>query len=164
MNIILIGFMGSGKTTVGHHIAKVLNKRFFDLDEMVTAKYGPIANIFANEGETRFREYEAETMRAMPWSDDIVVATGGGAVVNLENAVFLRAKGHVIWLYADFNTITKRLNNDLARPLWSEDYEKMNMLFIRRNELYKRYADYKIENYELIDTLCRIRDYVSKYY
>src|SRR5919199_6455793 len=105
-NIFLVGLMGSGKTTIGRALAKKLNKRFIDSDHEIEARTGAsIPLIFEIEGEASFRHREAEVIRELTAQDNIVLATGGGAILNPESRAYLKSRGTVIYLRASVNSI-----------------------------------------------------------
>lgn len=117
-NIFLVGLMGAGKTTVGRALAKRLNKRFIDSDHEIEERTGAsIPLIFEIEGEASFRQREAEVIRDLTAQQDIVLATGGGAVLNPESRAFLKERGTVIYLRASVNSILQRTSHDKNRPL-----------------------------------------------
>lgn len=117
-NIFLVGLMGAGKTTVGRALAKKLNKRFIDSDHEIEERTGAtIPLIFEIEGEAAFRQREAEVIRDLTAQQDIVLATGGGAVLNAESRAYLKSRGTVIYLRASVNSIVQRTSHDKNRPL-----------------------------------------------
>ena len=117
-NIILTGFMGTGKTAVGREVAARLGRPFVDLDDLIVARAGkPIPRIFAEDGEPVFRSLEAEICRQMATPAGLVIATGGGAVLNPANRTALAAGGTLICLEADVATILARLAGTDNRPL-----------------------------------------------
>lgn len=110
--------MGAGKTTVGRVLAKRLNKRFIDSDQEIEARTGAsIPLIFEIEGEQSFRQREAEVIKDLTARDDIVLATGGGAVLNADSRAYLKSRGTVIYLRASVNSILQRTGHDKNRPL-----------------------------------------------
>jgi 3-dehydroquinate synthase len=110
--------MGAGKTTVGRALAKRLNKRFIDSDHEIEARTGAsIPLIFEIEGEQSFREREAEVICDLTAQDGIVLATGGGAILNPESRAYLKSRGTVIYLRASVNSILQRTGHDKNRPL-----------------------------------------------
>jgi len=115
--ILLTGMMGCGKSSVGRVIAQRNGLRFIDTDTEIEARAGRrVSEIFAVEGEPRFRELEREALRALPQSG-AVVALGGGAVVAAENRAILATKGTLVWLDASPETLASRTAGDTARPL-----------------------------------------------
>ncbi|MCI9387178.1 MAG: shikimate kinase [Lachnospiraceae bacterium] len=119
-NIILTGYMGCGKTTVGKHVAKRLGYTFVDTDEMIVEQqHRSINEIFADDGETAFRVMETELLKQMidAKRDHMVVATGGGMPIREENRRLLAVLGRVVYLKASPETIYGRVKEDTARPL-----------------------------------------------
>ncbi len=117
-NIVLTGFMGTGKTTIGREVARRLGRLFVDMDGVIEQRVGkPIARIFAEEGEETFRRMEAELCRELCAGDGLVIATGGGTLVNPENRARMAERGVVICLEADPEEILRRVGNDSGRPL-----------------------------------------------
>jgi shikimate kinase len=119
MNIVLIGFMGTGKSAVGRILSKKLGWSFFDTDEMIEKQTGlKIAQIFAKGGEADFREMETQTIRLVSLLDKAVIATGGGAPLREENMRELEKNSVVLHLSARPETILERLRNEIhSRPL-----------------------------------------------
>ena len=116
--LILVGMMGSGKTTVGRRLAQRLGRRFIDLDKELEARCGvPVATIFELEGEAGFRQREAQLIEELTASKDLVIATGGGAVLREDNRRRLRERGYVIHLRASLPELWHRLRHDKVRPL-----------------------------------------------
>lgn len=117
--IVLIGFMGAGKTTVGAELARRAGWRHLDLDAWIEATHGaPVARIFAAEGEAAFRALETEATRAAASHDRLVVSTGGGWPLNPEHWRLLRPGGWFVWLRAGLETSLRRARADATvRPL-----------------------------------------------
>ena len=116
--IILIGFMGAGKTTIGKALAKSLNREFADTDERIEADTGrKIPDIFEKEGEPYFRRLETETLQKLE-KEGIprVIAVGGGLPMQPENGPILNRMGTVVFLEADTDTLEARLRGDTSRP------------------------------------------------
>lgn len=140
--------MGSGKTTVGRALAKKLNKRFIDSDHEIEARTGvSIPVIFEIEGEVSFRQREAEVIRDLTAQDGIVLATGGGAILNKDSRRYLQERGTVIYLHASVNSILQRTRNDKNRPLLrtADPRKKLEELESQRHPLYQEIADLVIE-------------------
>ena len=117
-NIILTGFMGTGKTAVGREVAARLGRPFVDLDDLIVQRAGKsIPEIFAQDGEPAFRALEAAICGEMAAPAGLVIATGGGAVVNPANREALAAGGTVICLEADLDTILQRVGRGDDRPM-----------------------------------------------
>lgn len=118
-NISLIGFMGTGKSTVGRLLARKIGWRFVDTDEIITRVAGrPIPSIFAEEGEAAFRERETQAVLGAAAGERQVIATGGGAVLRPENTAALRQAGLVVWLTTRPDVVVARTGRRAAaRPL-----------------------------------------------
>lgn len=137
MNIVLTGFMASGKTTVGKILAERLGMNFIDTDEMIVAKYGDISEFFKNFGEERFRKIETEAVKAAAASDNAVIATGGGAVLKTENTEILKKNGIIVNLSPERSVIEARLaNGDETRPLSNGGIEALTEKFENRRKYY----------------------------
>ncbi len=115
MNIYLIGFRCTGKTSVGRLLAEKLNRRFMDADVVLAENEGRIiADIVAEHGWPCFREKEKQTIRELSRLNGLVVATGGGAVLDPENVARMEESGRIIWLRAESETIKQRIRLDEA--------------------------------------------------
>lgn len=136
-NLVLAGFMGTGKTTVGRIVADRLNMKFVDTDEEVERLAGKsIADVFSRDGETAFREMEAEVCRVLAQRNGQVIATGGGALVNETTHGALSAKSLLICLDSDLKTIIGRLDGGPDRPLFIQDRSGFEKLFAARQKIY----------------------------
>jgi shikimate kinase len=147
-NIFLVGLMGAGKTTVGRALAKKLNKRFIDSDHEIEARTGvSIPLIFEIEGEASFRQRESDVIQDLTAQSDIVLATGGGAILKPENREYLKARGTVIYLRASVNSILQRTAHDKNRPLLqtANPRERIEQLAREREQYYTEVADLIIE-------------------
>lgn len=141
--IYLVGFMGSGKSTIGELLHHHLNRPHLDTDQMIVDQYGDIASIFQREGEKQFRDYETEVLARIP-GDHYVVSTGGGIVERQENHKLMKHNGLIIYLDASFAEIAERLGNDPTRPLWGKQNADKQQLYQRRRKCYRALADYTI--------------------
>nr|WP_318840947.1 shikimate kinase [Noviherbaspirillum aerium] len=147
-NIFLIGLMGAGKTTVGRALARRLNKRFIDSDHEIEARTGAsVPLIFEIEGEASFRHRESEVIRELTGLDDIVLATGGGAILKPENREYLRTRGTVIYLRASVNSILQRTSHDKNRPLLqtADPRGRIEQLAREREPYYLELAHHVVE-------------------
>ncbi|GBR72655.1 shikimate kinase [Candidatus Termititenax aidoneus] len=118
MNIILIGFMGSGKTSTGRILAKQLGYKFLDTDQIIEQKNGmTCAKIFAQRGEEFFRKQETTALKELHGLDGAVIATGGGIVLSADNRSLLHNLGAIVYLKTEPAEILKRVENDTTRPL-----------------------------------------------
>lgn len=164
-NIVLTGFMGTGKSTVGRLLARKLGHAFVDLDELVEKETGlSVSAIFASCGEERFRELEREAIARLvngAFGNRLVVSTGGGAVVNEKNRSDLKKWGKLVCLKASPEEILKRVGAREDRPLLAgpDRLEKMERLLAARQEAY-RDCDLEIETTgrrpdEVVSAICR---------
>ena len=125
-NIVLTGFMGSGKSTVGRLVAEELQREFVDSDDLVVERAGKsIAQIFADEGEEGFRRLESSVCQQLARQDDLVIATGGGALLNEDNRSALEPGGILICLLASPVEIRQRLADESGRPLFDGNWEAL---------------------------------------
>jgi shikimate kinase len=140
--------MGAGKTTVGRALARKLHKTFIDSDHEIEARTGAsIPLIFEIEGEASFRHREAEVIRDLTSRQDIILATGGGAVLRAENREYLKSRGTVIYLRASVSSILQRTSHDKNRPLLRtpDPRATLEQLAREREPLYLEIADLVIE-------------------
>jgi len=147
-NIFLVGLMGAGKTTVGRALAKRLNKQFIDSDHEIEARTGAsIPLIFEIEGEASFRQREAEVIRDLTAQQNIVLATGGGAVLDADSRAYLKSRGTVIYLRASVNSILQRTSHDKNRPLLqtADPRKTIEDLSRTREPFYNEVADIIID-------------------
>ena len=147
-NIFLVGLMGAGKTTIGRILARKLGKRFIDSDHEIEARTGAtIPWIFEIEGEASFRRREADVIRDLTAQEGIVLATGGGAVLNADSRAHLVSRGIVIYLRANVSSILVRTSHDKNRPLLqtADPRKKLEELTAEREPLYREIADLVID-------------------
>ena len=147
-NIFLVGLMGSGKTTIGRALAKRLNKRFFDSDHELEARTGAsIPLIFEIEGEASFRQREADMIRDLTALEGVVLATGGGSILNPQSRDYLKSRGLVIYLRAGVSSILQRTGHDKNRPLLqtADPRGRLEELALQREPYYQEVADIVIE-------------------
>jgi shikimate kinase len=143
-NIFLVGLMGAGKTTVGRRLAKRLGKTFYDCDEEIERATGvKIPVIFDIEGEAGFRAREARILAQLVVHSDIVLATGGGAVLSADNRKLLAENGMVVYLRALASDLWARTRHDRNRPLLKTDQPlaRLEELYAERDPLYRSIAD-----------------------
>ena len=141
-SIYLIGFMGSGKSTVGQALATKLNKTYIDTDQYIEEKYGSIPKIFRDKGEDVFRLYEMNALQETLHYQ--IISTGGGIVEKIENLHKMKENGIIFYLHTSFHEISKRLGQDKNRPLWNRALEENKKLYHRRIPKYEEFSDYKI--------------------
>ena len=145
-NVYLIGMMGSGKTTTGRVLAKLLSIPLVDLDELIVQKAGhSINDIFKTEGESYFRNLETEILKQVSNSSDQVVATGGGIVIDPENRNRLKTTGLVIYLKTNTNVLWERVKSKKDRPLLATSDPKQTFL-----ELFQSRSPLYVENSQMV--------------
>lgn len=138
-NIVLMGFMGTGKTTVGKRLAERLGLRFLDMDHIIEERAGkPISRIFAEEGEPHFRRLERDLAAELSRQAGLVIGCGGGVVLNPANVSDFTGSGLVVCLTADPETIFKRTARETHRPLLEEQNRMQRIvdLLEKRKALY----------------------------
>ncbi|HEX5338511.1 MAG TPA: shikimate kinase [Gallionella sp.] len=148
-NLILVGMMGSGKTTMGRALSKQLGKVFVDSDEEIQQRTGvTIPHIFDVEGEAGFRLRESAAIADLVSRDNQVLATGGGAVLAEQSRLAMRQNGIVIYLKASVHDLWQRTKHDRNRPLLQtgDPYAKLTELFQQRDALYQQVADIVIQS------------------
>lgn len=147
-NIYFIGLMGAGKTTIGRLLAKQTGREFYDSDHEIERKTGvKIPLIFELEGESGFRKRETMAIDELSQLDNVIVATGGGAVLLQENRDYLKNTGKVIYLRAKVNDLYQRTRNDKSRPLLqgANPKQKLEQLYVARDPIYSALADYIVD-------------------
>ena len=147
-NLMLVGMMGSGKTTIGRALAMHLGKVFVDSDEEIQQRTGvTITHIFDIEGEAGFRQREAAAIRDLVGRDNLVLATGGGAVLAEQNRAMLKQNGIVIYLKASVHDLWQRTRHDRSRPLLQavDPRAKLTELHHQRDPLYQEVADIVVQ-------------------
>jgi shikimate kinase len=152
MNIFLIGYRCTGKTTVGRSLAKRLERLFFDTDlELVKEQGIKISEIVGKEGWAAFRDIEKRVIQCICERDNQVVATGGGAVLDEENVKRMKERGVLVWLRADIKTIEKRIIEDNTtqdfRPALTSkgSVEEIRETLLARNPFYERAMDFFVD-------------------
>jgi shikimate kinase len=152
-NIALIGFMGVGKTAVGEALAKKLNRKFAELDLLIEQKAGKsIPEIFQQDGEIAFRELEIEVTKEVAKGKNLIIACGGGVVLNKINIDRLREESRIVYLTASPRVILKRILNDgEGRPLLSttNKAKEIQEILKFRKPFYERAADITINTSKL---------------
>jgi 3-dehydroquinate synthase len=147
-NVFLVGLMGAGKTTIGRILARKLGLKFIDSDHEIEARTGAsIPWIFEIEGEASFRRREAEVIRDLCGQEGLVLATGGGAVLDADSRALLKSRGTVVYLRATVHSILQRTAHDKNRPLLqtADPRKKLEELMTVRDPLYTEIADLVID-------------------
>ena len=147
-NIIIIGFMGCGKTTFGKKISKLKNISFIDMDKFIEKKEGcSISKIFEIKGEQYFRNLEAQTVVELAQTGGKVISTGGGVIKNPQNILNFKKTGIVLYLKSSPERIYNNLKNDNSRPLLEggDKMEKIKSILAERIPLYEKYSDITVD-------------------
>ena len=148
-NIFLIGPMGAGKTTIGRQLARRLNMDFYDSDRIIEERTGvDIPLIFEKEGEAGFRQREAAVIDEFTQKKAILLATGGGAVLDENNRKHLKSRGTVFYLSSDLASLLERTHKDKNRPLLHGEEPAeviLSRLIEQRDPLYRETADYIVD-------------------
>lgn len=149
MNLVLCGMMGAGKTTIGIKIAELTGRRWYDTDGVIVDKHGKISDIFEYYGEAHFRKLETEVIKDLVKMDNLIISTGGGLVLKSENNALLKENGKIIFLRANYETLSKRLIVDGTRPLLQSSTEnladRLARLLKERTPIYEHVADYIVD-------------------
>lgn len=152
MNVILIGYRGTGKSSVGRRLAQRLHRPFLDADEQLEERVGcSIAEYFASDGESAFRDRESEILAELVQQTDAVISLGGGAVLRPQNRQAIRQGGFVVWLQANPETLAKRLHADATtagrRPALTthDPMTEILALLEQRRPFYAECAEHTID-------------------
>jgi shikimate kinase len=151
-NIILIGLMGCGKSTVGRILAKRIRFQIVDIDELIESRTGrEIREIFKTDGEESFRRIESITIESIAHMTRCIIATGGGAVLRPENREALKKTGFVIWLTASLDTLFERVSRNNRRPLLQTPNPRQTLsdLMSQREPFYRETADATFDTSEM---------------
>lgn len=151
MNIVLCGMMGVGKSTVGIRIAELTGRIWYDTDAAIAGRHGRISDIFEYYGENYFRRIEAGIVEELKEADGLVISTGGGLVLDPQNAERLRTNGKIFFLRANFETLLKRVRADENRPLLKDTgktAERLGELLRMRQPVYEHVSDFIVDTDE----------------
>jgi shikimate kinase len=151
-NVFLVGLMGAGKTTVGRVLARRLNLPFVDSDHEIEARTGvSIPTIFEIEGEEGFRRREAQVIEDLTQREALVLATGGGVVLDPANRALLKSGGWVVYINVPPETLYERIRHDRNRPLIQVEnpLARLRELYAQRDPLYRAVADLVIDGRRL---------------
>lgn len=146
MNIVLIGMSGSGKTTFGAFLSKLMNMPLIDIDSEICKKYGDISTIFKSGGEKTFRDFEEHEVELASLAENSIIATGGGVILRKGNIKALKKNGLIVYLYCDVDFLYERLKSTTDRPLLDakneeEKKQKLEQIFLSRSNEYLAFAD-----------------------
>ena len=151
-NLVLVGPTGTGKTSIGTRLAARFGLRFADADEAIEARAGmPVSDIFAREGEPRFRAFERDALAELLAGHGQVIATGGGGVLDAATRELIRTRGFVVWLHVDVATQLARLAGDATRPLLQhpDRAATLEAMSAARTPLYAEVADLRFDTNDL---------------
>ena len=147
--VILIGYMGAGKSSVGRVLAKKLNWRLLDMDEEIVRREGmAVTEIFRLHGEEAFRQMETRLLEDLLGEEEaLVISAGGGLPVRQENHLLLKRLGTVVYLQVDKDTVVRRLQGDTSRPLLAgeELEQKVERMLKERGPFYREAADLTVD-------------------
>jgi len=145
MRIVLIGFMGTGKSSVAPLLAAKLGLKTVEMDDLIVPKAGgkSIEQIFANSGEAGFRRLELAVAKDLANEEQAVISTGGGVVTNQATLDYLAQNSTIIGLFASFETILARIGQNLPRPLF-QDKVQAKTLYDQRRPLYNQYSGIRV--------------------
>ncbi|TQI67189.1 shikimate kinase [Clostridium sp. KNHs216] len=164
-NIVLCGYMGSGKTCVGNRLARITGRTFVDMDRYIEQKEGvTVAEIFSSRGEAAFRAMERAAAKELSLKSGLIIATGGGALMDPENTAALKGNGVIVLLDASVEAIRQRLSGDSTRPLLSGPgrEETMSRLYSERTDRYRAAADFTVDADGGVETVAeKIRETVK---
>ena len=147
-NVFLIGPMGAGKSTIGRHLAELLNKDFQDSDHEIEKRTGAnIPLIFEIEGEVGFRSRESSVIDDLTLKSNLVLATGGGVILSADNRLALHSRGVVVYLHAPLDTLLQRTRRDRQRPLLQTKDRRgtLEEIVKAREPIYRQTADIVVE-------------------
>jgi shikimate kinase len=155
MNIILIGYRGSGKSRVGRRLASRMGSKFVDTDDLIESKEGKISNMVKSRGWDYFRAIEKRMIEEVSREDNLVIALGGGAVLDADNVVNLERNGLVIWLKADPEVLRKRMEEDhrtsVSRPTLTGKgtIEELEEMVAYRDPFYEKAGKIQLDTSSL---------------
>lgn len=147
-NIILCGFMGCGKSTIGRKLSQRLEKEFVDMDRYIEAKEGlTVKEIFEKYGEEKFRELETQACRELSEKSDLIIAAGGGTLTFQRNIDILSSTGRIVYVDVKYEMLCERLKRDTRRPLLQVENrsEVIKKLLEKRRPIYERAASIYID-------------------
>lgn len=152
-NIVLCGFMGCGKTTVGKRLAQITGNKFIDLDLYIEEKTGlKIKDIFAKYGEDTFRDYEHSACKEVAHIENAIISTGGGALTFERNCLEFK-DDFTVFLDCPFSVIESRIKNDKSRPLMNENAQS---LYTKRRPLYQKASNFIVNADNSVEKICEL--------
>ncbi len=147
-NILLVGFMGTGKSSIGRELSHLLGYEVIDTDSLIVKNDGrEIKTIFAEEGEKSFRLKETEALKSLRKESRKIISTGGGIIHSEENRALIRSLGYVVWLVASPHEIHRRTSRNGERPLLNNDHPEKTIqdLLTQRHSFYEEVSDLTID-------------------
>ncbi len=167
MNVYLIGYRGTGKTSLGRAIAIQLKKDFVDTDDLIVEKSGMnIPEIFSLQGEEVFRDIESGILKEISERKDLIVSTGGGIIEKEENRRLIKKTGHCIYLKADTDTIFSRISEDKNRPALttSTGKDEIKVMLDKRNHWYEELAQLTLDTaqFKISECVDMILDFLKR--
>jgi shikimate kinase len=166
MNIVLIGVRGSGKSAVGSRLAARLQMKFVDTDDLIESKEGHISDIVKSYGWDHFRKLEKSVIEEISKGDHLIIAPGGGAVLDADNVKTLKRNGFIIWLKADPQTLLKRIQKDqrssTRRPTLTGKgtLEEIEETISERESFYKKASEIQIDT-SALDAEAVVKDVLT---
>ncbi len=163
-NIALIGFMGSGKTTVGRQLARALEMKFVDIDKLIVERESKnISEIFSENGEEYFRKLEKQIVIEESKDNNVIISTGGGVIIDNDNIKNLIKTSFVVFLDCEVECIYNRVKRRKNRPLLNVEnmFETIQELYEKRKVLYKISSDFRVEinsDTNIYDTVDKIKE------
>ena len=166
VNIVLVGFMGTGKTTIAKRLADRLNMRYVSTDELIEKREGmSIPEIFSKKGESYFRKVEKGVVKEVSDFNKAVIDAGGGVVIDPENVKNLKKNGVMVCLWTDPQTVLERTKHNTYRPLLNveDQLERIRELMEQRRQFYER-ADFHINTQKMSieEVICEIERIVNE--
>jgi shikimate kinase len=166
MNIVIIGYRGSGKSTVGSRLAAHLQMKFVDTDDLIESKEGHISDIVKSKGWNHFRRLEKSVIEEISKEDHLIIAPGGGVVLDADNVNALKRNGLIIWLKADQQTLLKRIQKDQGsstrRPTLTGKgtLEEIEETISEREPFYEKASEVQIDT-SMMDVEAVVKDILT---
>lgn len=158
LNIVLIGMPGSGKTVIGRELAHRINREFVDVDNCIESSHKmTVQKMIEEKGITFFRKIEKEVVREELLSFSRVISTGGGVIEDRENWRYLKYNSQVIYIERNLDQLDTK-----GRPLSQGGLDRLNSIYEKRNPVYKKLSDYRINNKNLLETVEEIKKVYEK--
>lgn len=156
-NIVLCGFMGCGKTTVGQHLSAITRRKFIDTDEYIEKKASlTVSDIFSTYGEAYFRELEKTCLTEITQNFNSIIATGGGTVIDKDNVSSLKSTGKIFFLDAPFEEIFSRISNSNRPLVKTLSKDELKNLFEARRGIYLNCADFVLDAHRFHKEICDV--------